>query len=432
MYGTIDSNHSLDIMDNKEWVNGLDRKAILKTKSAMSSNKSLGLDAPVSVKAVWEQGKVTGVDGKLVCYAPPEMQFGKVTKGPSINSFCPLVSAGCFCLVMMLKAAEDNLQFQEVTSNTKADANLIGFFKKGWKGDQQENGFVLRHPWKNGINLGVVIRSEESQETLNGLADHANKHCPSSELMKRDFPVDVNYFRKNATASDKTDWDEVPVFYNMEKYKEISKLDKYMVKQEANMTWHCQNENKLHPNSVMSFSFPSDSESTLVLGFDPPVGAPNPYANPVQGCFFGGLASFLHTIAARIYAHGYKVAKIEGEIKTKVNKRKVFAADKTGYIFSEGASILVSVVSNAPNDIIAKVQNEAEQMSPTMMNWREELPFMYGVAKLHPRNNDGVSVYSELSENTDQSPQRNTQRKGRGRILNFFWKLSHKLGQESY
>ncbi|KAL3919004.1 MAG: hypothetical protein SGILL_003972, partial [Bacillariaceae sp.] len=123
-----------------EYVNGLAKGAIDKTKKAMMSNGSLGLDVPVCVKAVWEEGKVTGVDGKLVCFAPPEIQLGDVTSGPSINSFCPLIAAGCFCLVMMLKAAEEDIQFQEVTSNTQADANLIGFYKQGWTGDHHDSG----------------------------------------------------------------------------------------------------------------------------------------------------------------------------------------------------------------------------------------------------------------------------------------------------
>ncbi|KAL3918117.1 MAG: hypothetical protein SGILL_004391, partial [Bacillariaceae sp.] len=412
------------------YVNGLAKGAIDKTKKAMMNNGSLGLDVPVCVKAVWEEGKVTGVDGKLVCFAPPEIQLGDVTSGPSINSFCPLIAAGCFCLVMMLKAAEEDIQFQEVTSNTQADANLIGFYKHGWTGDHHGKGLVSKHPWTRGINLGIVIRSDKSQEELVQLADHSNKHCPSSEIMKRDFPVEVEFYGKDVAASKETDWDKVGVYYNMDKYHEIAKKDSFDVKQEANMTWHCHNENKLHPNSLMSFSFPHDSDSNLVLGFDAPIGRPNLYANPVQACFFGGLSTLFHTIACRIYAHGYKVAKIEGAIKTNMNKRKVLAADAHGYVFPDGATIEISVTSNAPEHVLQKVEMEAEEMSPTMMNWRDELPFMYGVARLPPRDNsDATSIISEVSTANSRSRFGSDTRK---RLLNFFWKKSHDVGQETY
>jgi hypothetical protein len=414
------------------YINGLNKNALEKTIAAMKADTTLGRDIPVRIDAVWEEGKVTGVDGKLVCYPPPEIQLGKVTLGPSTNSFCPMVSSGCFCLVMMLKAAEEGLRFQEVTSNTTAEANLIGFFKEGWKGDEK-NGRLCKHPWTKGLNLGVVIRSEKSQSELSSLADHGNKHCPSSEVMKREFPVEVEFRGNNKSDAEEIDWEKVPVYYNMERYKDISEMDSFPVKQEANMIWHCQNENKLHPSALMTFTFPEDSNSSLVLGFDPPIGRPNQYANPVQACFFGGLSTLLHTVACRIYVHGYKVAKIKGTVKTAMNKRKVLGADKTGYVFIEGASIEVLVTSNAPREILAKAQREAEEMSPTMMNWREELPFMYGVARLPPRDNDGTSVISEVSTESRTGRRVACTRGGpRKRLLNFLWKLSHKKGCETY
>lgn len=142
----------------------------------------------------------------------------------------------------------------------------------------------------------------------------------------------------------------------------------------------------------------------------------------------------LHTVACRIYAHGYKVTKIEGAIKTKVNKRKVLAADASGYVFPEGATIEVSVVSNAPNSVLVTVQAEAEEMSPTMMNWRQELPFLYGVARLPPKDCDGMSVISShsLGSDTSLSGSPRHRRRNGNRILNFFWKLSHKVGEEKY
>jgi hypothetical protein len=81
---------------------------------------------------------------------------------------------------------------------------------------------------------------------------------------------------------------------------------------------------------LVSFEFPHDSKSGVTLGFDPPIGQKGKYANPVQACFFGGLSSLLHTVACRIYAEGYKVARIDGVIKTKLNKRKVLGVETKG------------------------------------------------------------------------------------------------------
>jgi uncharacterized OsmC-like protein len=377
--------------DESSWVNNLNRTELKKAIRKMEKDESIGKDVPVAVKATWGKGMVTGVNGKMVCHAPPEIQLlendGDVAKGPSVHSYCPLIAGGCFVLILMMHAARKDYHFEEVTANMATHADMIGFYKKGWEGTKNKDGSIVQHPWADGIKLGIIIRSGKSQDKLNDLADHANKHCPSSEIMKRDLPVDVEKFVCEPTEEDnkEIDWDAIPVYNDMDKYNEIAQKDSHMVQQEANMTWHVENENALQEDALMTFQFPHDNNSGLELGFDPPIGRESPYVNLVQACFFGGLSSLLHSVACRIDAHGYKVAKIDGVIKTQINKRKVLGVESDTWVFPVGASIEISVVSNAPKELLGEIQKEAEAMSTTMMNWREELPFLYGVARAKPQ-----------------------------------------------
>ncbi|KAL3906993.1 MAG: hypothetical protein SGILL_009053 [Bacillariaceae sp.] len=437
--------------DPDQWVNNLNRTALKKTIKKMENDKNMAAEVPIAVKAQWKEGVVTGVNGKLVCYAPPDIQMssdGK-TKGPSVNSYCPLIAGGCFVLILMMHATKKDYHFEEVTANMKTDADVVGFYKEGWAGMKTKDGYIVKHPWggADGIRLGIVIRSGKSQDKLNDLADHANKHCPSSEMMKRDFPVEVDKFALQGQndEEDAIDWDKVPVFYNMDKYQEIAKKDSHVVTQEANMTWHLDNDaladnTEADAGALMTFDFPQDSKSSLTLGFDPPIGQQGPYANPVQACFFGGLSSFMHTIACRIYAKGYKVTKIDGVINTKLNKRKVLGVEKDTWVFPVGASIEVDIVSNAPKELLHEIQMEAENMSPTMMNWREELPFFYGVARAKPRHkrikpqrvmkdgdlcgSEGDSATGSSSASSSGGSSGGSSSKGIARVMKFFWKLS--------
>jgi organic hydroperoxide reductase OsmC/OhrA len=175
--------------DDEQWVNNLNKTAIENVKTMMERDESMGLDTPVCVEAVWENGTVTGVNGKLVCYPPKAIQLGSTTKGPSVDSYCPLIAGGCFCMIMLFDAAEKGYQFEQLTSQVTASADFLGFYKPDWTGTKTKSGYPVQHPWGSGIKLGIVIHSDKSQDDLSELADHANRHCPSSEIMKRSFPV---------------------------------------------------------------------------------------------------------------------------------------------------------------------------------------------------------------------------------------------------
>lgn len=323
-----------------------------------------------------------------------------------------------------------------------------------------KGGFFVHHPWGDGIKLGIIVNtSEYTQSQVVESADHSSKHCPSSEIMKRSFPAEIDSVKVNRSPGETEnakalDWDHIPVYYDMHRYKEIGEMDKYMVQQEANMTWHCQNENTKHPDSLMSFQFPHDSQSSLILSFDKPI-ASGKYANPVQACFFGGLSSLMHTVACRIYARGYKIHSIKGAIRTEVNKRKVMAVETTGWVFPQGALIDMDIVSNVPQKDMDEILYEVDNMSPTMMNWRNELPFLYGVALQDPtekqkklkakyvkgsvvkkeappeqapvkRNctaSSTLSVNSSDAESVGSDSTRSGRFKNFG-LLNFFWKLA--------
>lgn len=284
--------------------------------------------------------------------------------------------------------------------------------------------------------------------------------------MKRDFPVEIDSVQVKSCPTDSNnkkekhssvDWAALPVYYDMDQYNEIAKKDKFMVHQEANMTWHCQNENKMYTDALMSLEFPNDSKSSLVLSYDKPI-AHGKYANPVQACFFGGLSSLMHTVACRIYARGYKVHSIKGAVRTEVNKRKIMGMETRSWIFPQGAVIDMDIVSNVPQANMDEILYEVDNMSPTMMNWRNELPFLYGVSRQDPTDtqkrlnrryvkkfstkykdddreqapslsgSSGVSKASSDAASVSSSGTSSSAGRGgrfkRFGVLNFFWKLA--------
>ena len=49
-------------------------------------------------------------------------------------------------------------------------------------------------------------------------------------------------------------------------------------------------------------------------------------------------------------------------------------------MFPDGANIELDVVSDCPEELMEGIQYDVEEMSLTMMNWRQEIPYKYGVA----------------------------------------------------
>ena len=352
-----------------------------------------------AITAVWEKGVVTGAGGKLVCYAAPEIQLSEAKMGPSVNSYCPLISGGCFSLVIMFQACIHDLKFESFTTGMTTKANFIGCYNP-------ESEISGQHPWLDGIRLNMTIQGPQTTDELVRLADRADRHCPSSEIMKRDFPVEIDQFEfHNVTGNvgKEEAWDDIPIYYDMNKYNELANQKERIVKQQADMTWHCQNENVENPDSLMTFTFPNDANSQIVLSHDKPLSS-GKYANPVQACFFGGLSSFMHTVAARLYVRGYKVKRIEGSIKSVLNKRKIFAVEKNSYVFPEGATMEIQVWTNAPKRVLNDVHYEAEEMSLTMMNWRNELPLEYAIFRKQPSGKKyGSGGPNPIKFNDDES-----------------------------
>lgn len=86
-----------------------------------------------------------------------------------------------------------------------------------------------------------------------------------------------------------------------------------------------------------------------------------------------------------------------------------------------------------------EIQYEVEEMSLTMMNWRQELPFLYGVAVEEPLGtvcsgmssvcgNKSSLAADSLQSDSSQSERRtrdpSSRKSKRGGILNFLWKMS--------
>jgi hypothetical protein len=347
-------------------VNGLNKTAILATKAGMRQDPKFAEKCPVAIHATWEKGVVKDSTGRLVCHPPPEISKGK-PQHPSMNSYCPLVASGCVALVTMCRAAEKDMQFDSFELSMSHEVDISCFYKKSASGI---------NPWKDGIELDIAFKGQEPLEQVKELLDLADSQCPSSEIMRREFPVETADMKgRKVKMTDKT------VYYDMDKYKQLSEqADPVMIQQSAKGTWFCHNESKEFPDALMQFEFPSDGHVKLPVSHDKPF-ASGTYASPVELCFFGGLSSYMHTVAVRLYALGYLIKSIKGTFKTTMNKRKVMGVDERRYIFPEGGEIELKIESDAPGEVLYQVEWEAKEMSLTYMNWSNRIPVQINVRK---------------------------------------------------
>ena len=359
--------HSLKMSEDPyDIVNGLRRSAILGAKDKMNADSGFGERVPFSITATWEKGSVFDSEGDLQCHAPPEI--AKEVKYPTMNTFCPLISVGCFALVYMMQAAERDWQFESFELEVSADADLSCFYKP-----TEAFGCL---PWKDGLKIDIVARGPRSEEDMKMLGDIADRYCPAVEILKREFPVEVvNFNAIEIEVQDKT------VYYDMDKYKSLSEQKEHIVvHQSGKGSWMCHNESCDFPDALMVFEFQSDGNAKLALSKEPPM-ASGRYPNPVKMCFFGGLSTYLHTIAVRLYARGYLVKQIEGKIQSVLNNRMVMGVDEGRFILPEGAEIQIEVESDAPEEVVDVVQWEAQQMSPSFMNWSNFIDVQVNIKK---------------------------------------------------
>ena len=348
-------------------VNGLNKVAILGGKEQMMADPNLGACVPFSIKAVWDKGVVHQVGGKMVCHPPPEIAKGEI-KYPTLNSFCPLVSTGCFGLIFMMQAAERDMQFESFQMRMAADANLCCFYRMC--ADDL-------NPWSHGVKLDLEVKGPYTETDLQMLTKLAEEHCPSVEIMRRAFPVEVIVEGKEVEMAANE-----PLHYDMDKYTKIAKeKGPHMVKQSIKGDWYCHNESKEYPDSLMKFVFDEEGGAELPMSHDWPV-ASGKWATPVQACFFGGLSQHMHTVAARLYASGYLVRSIKGTFSTEMNERILMSAEKKRrYIFPTGGTMELKIESNAPRGVLDQVQFEAEHMSPAFMNWSNDIPIHVRITK---------------------------------------------------
>jgi uncharacterized OsmC-like protein len=279
-----------------EIVNGLNKTAILGAKAKMRADQSSSESNPVCIIAHWDKGIVTDITGKLVCHPPSEIARGEA-KYPSMNAYCPLVSAGCFCLIFMMQAAEKDMQFESFETNMDADADFSCFYKQSAPG---------QNPWSQGVNLDLRIVGPQSQEEMDALSEVADNHCPSVEIMRREFPVEVVFQGTQVEMKDRT------VYYDMEKYKKLSQQSEpVIVKQTTKGTWCCQHDQYAeYPGALMTFEFGHEENTTIPISHDKPI-ASGKYANALQACFFGGLSTHMHTVAMLLYTKGYIVKSMK-------------------------------------------------------------------------------------------------------------------------
>ena len=346
-------------------INGLNKTAIDAIMERMKADPTVGDNVSVVVTAIWKRGVIFHTDSELVCFPPPEI--AKEVGYPSMNSYCPLVAAGCFSLIYMLHAAERDVSFESFQTRQKHNVDFSCFYKTSAAGT---------NPWEDGVTLDIEMKCPQSQDVLIDLGKIADAHCPSVEIMRREFPVEVTKVTGTyAELKGKT------VYYDMDKYNALSKqVGPIIVKQHAKGRWYCKNECKKYPDALMTFEFKHDGNSVLVLSHDKPM-ASGKYATPVQACFFGGLSTYMHTFAVRLYTRGYIIKSIKGTLKTRMNNRMVMAVDLDKYIFPGSAFIELEVESNAPDEALYEAQHEADEMSPAFMNWRNSIPMQLNLAK---------------------------------------------------
>jgi uncharacterized OsmC-like protein len=345
---------------NPAVLNGLNKDFICGAKAMMEADESLGREREYIISAVWEKGVVTDPETKMVAHPPPSIAIGKDIKYPSTLAYCPVVSVACFSLIFMMQAAERNMQFKKFEAEISTDANLSCFYKK--QGDPP-------NPWSKGVDMKICIQGPQTDADIKMLENLANEHCPSVEIMRRSFPVEVTM--KGTKEVDVTD---EKVYYDMDKYTAKSKQKgPIMVKQSAKLEWYCQNECCEYPDSLMTLMMDQEGGYKLPVSYDIPI-ASGKYATPVQVCFFGGLSAHLHTVAARIYARGYTIKRILGKVHVFVNERRIMGLERDRYIFPSGGIMELDVESDAPSEVLDEVDWETQDMSPAFMNWTNSIP----------------------------------------------------------
>jgi uncharacterized OsmC-like protein len=356
----------IDTMGPPVLVNGLNKTAILATKAMMREDPRFAANCPVVIHATWEKGVVKDSTGRIVCHPPPEIAKGE-PQHPSMNSYCPLMASGCVALITMCRAAEQDMQFDSFEFNMSHEADISCFYKKSASGV---------NPWKDGIELNITFKGQETQEQVKEVIDLADSQCPSSEIMRREFPVEVADMKgRKVKMTDKT------VYYDMDKYKQLSEqAEPVMIQQSSKGTWFCRNESKEFPGALMQYELPSDGHVKLPVSHEKPF-ASGTYATPVELCFFGGLSSYMHTVAVRLYVRGYLIKRIKGTFKTAMNKRMVMGVDEPRYIFLMGGEIELEIESDAPDEVLYQVQWEATEMSLTYVNWSNRVPVQINVRK---------------------------------------------------
>jgi uncharacterized OsmC-like protein len=344
--------------------NGLNTTAIKGAMAKMGYDETFGAKAPTVISAVWEKGVVRDVNSLLVCHPPPEISKNGF-QHPSVYDYCPVMSSGCISLVYMMQAAERGMQLDSFKMDIETVGDVSCFFKKSAGG---------RNPWPEGLTLDLSVKGPQSEDELKELGAVAHDHCPAAELLRRKFPVEITDIKYTQVETSEE------VYYDMDKYKYLSEQDgPVLVQQASHAVWYCHNESKEHPGALMEFNFGKTPQEHIILSHDKPIASGN-YANPVQACFFGGLATHMHTIAARLYALGYSVKSIKGDIKTIMNKRVVMAVDK-GLVFPSGGTMNFEIESDAPKHVFDQVQLEALEMSPAFMTWSHPIAVRVNVKK---------------------------------------------------
>ena len=349
-------------------INGINKTAILARKKHMEDDPDLDEHIPFTIKAYWEKGVVYKVGKSAVCYPPPEITKGEV-RYPTMNSFYPLSSIGWFGLSFMTEAAERDMQFESCELEMSADMNLSCFYKLSTDD---------LSPFPHGVKMDAKVKGHQAENDLKRLTKLAEERCPSVKLMARAFPVEVMMEGKEVEIPENE-----PIYYDMDKYNKIAKQKgPHIIKQKIKGNWFCHNECKDYPNAAAKFVFEEEGGSVLPLSLEGTDSARN-YLTPVQACFFGGLAQHMHTIAARIYAAGYRIKSIKGSIATEMNERSLMAMHSKRWVFPNGGTMELKIESDAPDGVIDQIQFEAEHMSPAFMIWMNSVPVQVSCSKKH-------------------------------------------------
>ena len=232
-----------------------------------------------------------------------------------------------------------------------------------------------------------------SQQQLGELATTAHDHCPSTELLETEFPINPRV--KNTKVKNGEPTKDAPSLngFNLTAYKELaSKTTPILMEQSSHGIWFCKEGSPEFPGAFMtleSTSWPKDTgkssatktDSKIPMSQEKPVGT-GAFANPVQICLFSAQAFYLQTLALELALMGYTVQSLESTMALKMNKRKVMCVDKDTSIFdASNCTFDIALECAASDEEVSQAVDATNQKCPSVSTMGSSIKLNYSIRK---------------------------------------------------